>query len=364
MGLYFIKFMLVTFSKRLWVMVNNLYAGYRLKMAGLSLLGAGSSFLEGIGIRFLIPLLVFFVGGNHDSSNFATKIFSEIFSRLGISINFKVLFTAVVVLFLLKAVVLFWFGYFRAKTVASYRMATRKNLYRHFLTADFSYLRAQKAGHLEVVIMGEVKQSSKLLENIIGLILSLSSIVAFAVVSAFISWQITAVSLFGGVLFLLFFKPLVIRIRNYSKTLIATGKKVSHMLVEMLYGIKTLKTMGVETAVLSRALPLFQTFEKLEFRKQIAKHIAKVSLEPFSIFFITGVFAVSYFYLKFSVTSFIAVIYLIHKIFSYIDKVQSAIHVMSETMPSAETVVRTLSEIKGQAPRIFGSRPFSFSPQL
>jgi len=352
--------------QKLWSLLRELYGSYRTRMLGLTFLGGFSSVLEGLGISVLIPLLVFFVGGDagDQASNFAVDFLKGVFGWLGVALSFKVLLSIAVALFLLKALMLFWFGYVRAKIVAEYRMSVRSELYQDFLNADFSYLQRQRVGYLDTILMREVKQSSRLFENLIGFILSLTSMVAYATVSMFLSPYITILAVIFGGIFLIVFRPLMVRIRIYSRSLIAAGKEVSHMLAEILYGIKSVKAAGAERAVFDAAQPIFKTFERLEFKKQIAKHVSKVSLEPFSMFFVLGVFAVSYLYLDFNITTFVAIMYLIHQVFMQVDKIQSALHVVTESMPSAYAVRDALREVKAHQLQPGGSAPFRFEKRL
>ena len=350
--------------KKIWAITNALYKGYKGRMAALSVLGVVSGLLEGLGITFLIPLFVFFVGGSDASSNFAVRILQGVLDKLDLKVDFKIMLIATLFLFLLKAGVLFWFGYVRAKTVASYRMTIRKELYNNFLSADFLYLQKQKVGHLDTVLIREVKQSSKLFENIIGLILSFSTTISYSVVAFFLSPSITIMALIFGTGVLYLFKPLAIRMKTYSRALISSGKETSHMLAEVLYGIKTVKALGVEKAVYESALPSFRNIERLEFRKQIMKHLAKIALEPFSIFFILAVFAISYLYLKFNITTFVAIMYLIHQVFACFDKIQSGLHLISETIPSAVVVLETSREAKEHQIPDNGQKHFIFNKDL
>lgn len=355
---------LFRFAKKLWNIVRDLYGRYRLRMLLLAVLGMLGSFLEGVGVTILIPLFAFFAGGGSQTSNIAVSMLEKVLRAASINPGFQVMLGVVVVLFVLKAGVLFCFGWVRAKTVANFRMEMRKLLYKRFLQADFAYLQKQKVGHLNVVITGEVKTSSKLFENLLSVILSLGSIVTYAAVAAFVSWSVTILSLLAGAIFLYAFKPFFRKLRGYARTLIENGKKVAHHLAQVLYGIKTIKAMGVEKQVFNEVLPIFKEVEKVEFRKQVTKHIAKVSLEPATILFVVGMFAVSYFYLKFNAASFIAVMYLIHQIFTHVEKLQSALYIMSESLPSAYIVLKTVRETVRHQTISEGERPFIFKKRI
>src|SRR3989338_8421342 len=320
-------FRITRLIKKIWTLIDSLYFHYKWKMFWLSVLGIASGFLEGIGVTLLIPLFSFFVGSSSAlGSSVGVKFFKDFFSRFGLSLDFKFLLLITVSIFLIKAVAVFAFSYLRTIIVTNYKTGTRKDIYQSFLGTNYSFLRKQKVGYLDAVLIAGIKQSSKLLEYLIGFILSVVSLITYLCVAFVLSPFITVVTLIFGIGFLVLYKPLVGRIKRYSKLLADLSKVVAHSMTETLYGIKTVKAFGV--------------------------------------IFMVAVFSISYLYTKFDIVAFASIMYLINKMFALIDKIQSALHVIGETLPNAQEVLGAMREVKKHQPLGTGTKAFHWSREL
>lgn len=351
--------------RRILDLCRELYAGYFTRLSGLAVLGLFSGFLEGVSVSLLVPLFsVFLKGGGDIGSNFALRAFQSAFNVLHISFSFRTLLIITFSVFLIKTSTLFISGYMRGRIISSYKASMRRRLYESFLGSNFSYLRTQKAGHLNHVIMGEVKQSSRLFDDVVGLILSIGSSVMYLTVAFALSWQITTLTVVLGTALLIALVPLLKKVRHYSRQLITLGKRISHILVEALIGIKTVKALGVENEVALLARALFKELEKMEFGKYCVKLVTKLSFEPVSVIFILSVFTVSYLYLSFDLVSFIAIIYLVNRVFGNVNNIQSGMVVILEGLPSAEEVLYTLRATRIHTTQQHGTAHFLFEREL
>ena len=352
--------------KKLWSLLNELYADYRARFVAIAALGLFGGFLEGVGISLLVPLFTVFVkGGGFDfGSNFALKTVSSSLSTFGLTLSFQTLLIITLVAFLLKTAILFALGYMRACITATYKTETRRRLYEAFLGTNFSYLRRQKTGHLNHIIMYDVKQATRLFDDVVGFVLSAGSSVMFLTVSFMLSWQITLLTaLLGAVLVSALF-PLLRKIRRYARELLSLAKRISHALAETLAGIKTVKALGVEDAVAESARALFHRVEQVEFSKHCIKIVTKLSFEPVSVIFILAVFAVSYRYLQFDLMSFVAIMYLINRVFGNINNMQASFSTALEILPAAQEFLAAFGEVKSHAAPERGSHPFSFTKEI
>ena len=352
--------------KKLWVLLNDLYSDYRARFFALAALGLFGGFLEGVGVSLLVPLFTVFVkGGGFDfGSNFALKTVSSTLSTFGLTLSFQTLLIITITAFLFKTAILFALGYMRARITTTYKTETRRRLYEAFLGTNFSYLRRQKIGHLNHIIMYDVKQATRLFDDVVGFVLSAGSSVMFLAVSFMLSWQITLLTaLLGAVLVSALF-PLLRKIRRYARDLLSLAKRISHALAETLAGIKTVKALGVEGAVVESARALFHRVEEAEFRKNCIKIATKLSFEPVSVIFILAVFAVSYQYLQFDLMSFVAIMYLINRVFGNINNMQASFSTALEILPSAQEFLSVFGEVKYNAAPERGSLPFSFTKEI
>lgn len=333
-------------------------------MAFVIFLGFFSSFLEGFGVALLVPLIAFLMNGSSAPTGALAKFVSALpLGFLG-SWSFKAIFILVAVLFLAKGAVLFWAGVFRSNTRTCYSKSMRERLYRQMLLSSFSYLRSQKVGNFDHILVSDLKSSAKLLQFSTEVIGSAANLFSYAAVAFMLSPSIAAVTLVGGALFLLAWNPVFMRMHKHMRILMRIRTDTSHAIGETLIGIKTIKALAVEKESFTRVRGYFDTTEMIERKKDIVRLGAKLSVEPVSLLFIAGVFAVSYFYLSFDITTFIPIVYLIQQMFVRISKIQSSLHMVEDTLVPAERVAEMIMETDANKEPRGGTLPFVFSKEL
>lgn len=343
---------------------STLYAGYRGKLLALSCLGIFSGLLDGLGVSLLVPLFTYLVGNPAMSSNFLMRFLTDFTDWFGIYFGFKTLLLMTIALFILKAIVLYYFGITKTRIVANYTVSLRQRMYRGLLGTSFSFLRRQKIGHIDSILLNDVRVSSRLLDNLITTLLSVTTLIAYVFISLALSVPITLLATGIGFLVILGFRPLGQALRNYSRRYTLVTRETSHEINEMLIGIKAIRAFGVENFVIDVATKLFRRAEKAETGKQNAKFIMKVSIEPLSAIFIVVLFALSYKFLQFDVVSFVSIVYLIQQIFLRVDKLQTSANIISESMHSAESVLTLLEQAEAFRDIPSGVEPFSFEKSL
>ncbi|KKU70561.1 MAG: ABC transporter related protein [Parcubacteria group bacterium GW2011_GWA2_47_21] len=338
------------------------YIGRFFLLAGVGFL---TGFADSVGISLLIPLFAFFVGSSEAvPSTFATDFVQGLFSRFHIDLTFQLLLIIVVSVFIFKTAFLAFFGSLRIKATVAYYRDVQKKIFKETLSADYRYLSGEKAGRLVSLLTTDAKQSVRLLDNLIGLVFIFTSVAAYLAVAFSLSASITLVTLAVGFAVLLLFRPAVRLIRSYTRELIALRHELFQFLNESILGLKTIKAMSVEEALIKKSSEWLQRTEKIEMKRQYVKFFSKTALEPITIFYILAVFSISYFYLDFNIVSFIAIVYIIQKIFSNVEKLQSAIHLMNTELLHAVAVTDLLSQIALNKKEQTGSRPFALKEGL
>lgn len=347
-----------------WRLFNTLYRNFRRRMAFVIFLGFISSFLEGFGVALLVPLIAFLMNGKGVPTGALAKFISALpLGFLG-SWSFKAIFILVAILFLAKGAVLFWAGVFRSNTRTSYSKAMRERLYRQMLLSSFSYLRSQKIGNFDHVLVSDLKSSAILLQYSTEVIGSATNFCSYAAIAFVLSPSIAAVTLAGGALFLFAWNPVFMRMHKHMRTLMRIRTDTAHAIGETLIGIKTIKALAVEKESLLRVRGFFDTTEMIERKKDIVRLGAKLSVEPVSLLFIAGVFAVSYFYLSFDITTFVPIVYLIQQMFVRVSKIQSSLHMVEDTLVPAERVAEMIMETEANKEPRGGTLPFTFGTEL
>lgn len=334
------------------------FGQYKRQIAGMAVLSFFSGILEGIGINAVIPIFSLIAGGDADDA--ISKTIEKFFSYFHLSYTVKYLLIFMVLLFIFKAIVLFITQYLSVRIKVDYEKNTRGRLLRETFAADWPYLSEQKVGHLDQILITHINNSSALLFYIGGAILIAADLIVYSLISINISFVITILALvLSGVIFLAF-KPLFYKNRIISGEFVQKYKLLAHYINENIIGIKTVKSMFIESQVLKKGLAYFDNMRNLNIKIAAIENFTNVVLHPVGLFFIIGIFAFFYKTNAFNFASFAVIIYAINKVFVNIRLSQTHAHKMIAQVPHLMSVLDYEKEIIQHKEEDSGAEKFNF----
>ncbi|MFH1822125.1 MAG: ABC transporter ATP-binding protein [Patescibacteria group bacterium] len=345
-------------------LASQAFGKYKKQILVLTILGFIGGILEGIGINAIIPLFSFAIGNGEGGSDFISQAIETFFGHIHVSFNLKYLLIFICSLFVFKALILLYFNYLRIKITADYEERTRNELFQNTLNADWPYLSKQKLGYLENVLMVDVQHSANLLELISNSIMMVTSLSMYILVAINISLYISLITLILGSILFLFFKPLIYKTRVFSYETERMNKTVAHYVNENVLGLKSVKTMHVSDEVFKIGKEYFNKLKNLRIKVFLVSSIHGSLLQPISLIFICVVFALSYKTPGFNFAVLVAVIYLIQKIFTYIQQMQAGLHGFSNAAPYLKSVLNYQEKAKNSKEKIHGQGSFKFNDKL
>jgi len=340
------------------------FGRYKPQIAVLTALGFLSGLLEGIGINALIPLFSFIIGGEDGGDDIISEAIRKSFGYLDINFSLKYLLIFVCLMFVLKAAVLTVFNYIKIKIDTDYEERTRNELFKATLNADWPHLLKQKIGHLEKTLMNDVAYSAVLLRQISGIIMLITSLSMYILIAVNISFYITFITLILGAVLFLIFKPLLYKTRVAAQKTSEMNKDVAHYVNENILGMKTVKSMFVEHKVAEKGSDYFHQLKKLKIIVFLLSSITSSLMQPVSLIFICIVFAFSYKSSNFNFAVLAAVVYLIQRIFQYIEKFQTDLHNINEAVPYLKSVLAYQEKALRRAEKNQGKARFKFNDSL
>ncbi len=346
------------------VLLTKTYHRYGWHILALALLGMFSAILEGIGITVVIPLLSFFVGGNAPV-DFISKAVQSLFAFVSIPFTFRYLLGFILALFLVRAVTVVAFGYIRGRISADFLHIESKELLKRTLRASWPFLLKQKIGSLQNTLVRDIQCSTGLLGIIAQIIQSFGGFLMYLIIAINISPSITFWTIGGGAVLMLFARPLIIKSRKVGEQLVLVEKAYAHFLSEHIIGMKSVKAAGVEQPALQSGNEELDSQRKLSLRLAFIRSIGSSFFQPFTLLFVVVLFALTSKSPDFSIVSFIAALYLIQKIFTYLESGQNALHSFSEMVPYAKNLVnfkKISDEYKEE--KITGEKTLIFEKEL
>lgn len=327
-------------------------------------LGILAGLFGGVGISAVIPLFSILLKDSQIETNTLTNFIQTLFGFLHIPYTLSALVVFVAFLFLAKAVVSFLARYLNLTTAAEYEEKLRKSLFKKTLFADWPYLLEQKSGYLERIIMNDVFNSSTVIIRLANLCLLLSSLLMYALVAVSISAPITLLTMgFGGLIFLAL-RPMFSRTKKVVQAMADTEKETTHHIAESIYGIKSIKARGLESEVLDNVSSFFGRLRAARGSAAFYQYAVSSVMEPLGFFFIAGLFVAYHNRPDFHVISFATVVYLVQKMFAYVQSSQDNFHELISLAPYVTSVVQTRSLSRDHREVDEGTRPFKFKESL
>lgn len=337
------------------------FGKYKLQIIVLTVLGFVSGLLEGIGINALIPLFSFAAGDGKGGDDIISQTIERFFLYFNINFSLKYLLIFICLLFVFKAIVLVLCNYIKVRITADYEEQTRNDLLEKTLKADWPYLLKQKLGYLETVLMTDVRMAALLLQQISGIIMIFTSLLMYVLIAINISVYITLITLILGLVLFLFLKPLIYKTKVVAHQTSIINKQVAHYVNENIIGIKTVKAMFVGSKVIEIGREYFRKLKKLRIKAFLLRSINGALMQPISLIFICVIFAFSYKAPNFNFAALLAVIYLIQRIFLYLQQAQSSMHGINESVPYLMSVLNYQEKAIKNKEKSYGSSRFKFS---
>jgi len=336
------------------------FGRYKRQIGILTFLGFFGSLLEGIGINALIPLFSFITGQGEGGNDFISKTIKSAFNFFHINFSIKYLLIFISLLFILKAVLVVLSNYIAVRINSGYEEQTRKHLFKDTLKANWPFLLKQKLGHLEILLMTNIRNNSVLLGYISIFTITIASLIVYAFVAINISFYITLIALASSVLLLSFYRPVVDRLRKLAYEEEAVNRQIAHHVNENIIGMKTVKTMAAEEQIDKISGDFFSRLRRIQIKSFLFSSLPGSLSEPFSLIFICVVFAFSYKTPNFNIAAFAAVIYLIKQIFAYGQQLSKYLLAFNSQVPYLRKVLDYQNEAILQKEENQGDRNFKF----
>lgn len=340
------------------------FSRYRRQIITLTVLGFVGGILEGIGVNALIPLFSFALGDGQGGTDFISQVIKSLFGSLKISFSVPYLLAFIILLFVAKAFIAVYLNYIKIKITNDYAETTRKSLLSKILKANWPHLIKQKLGHLETILLIDVPTSTSLLQEISNSIMVGTSLLIYILVAINISLSITLLTLILGCVLFLLLKPLIFKIKNIASQRVNLNKQIAHQANESILGVKTFKVMNAAEKVVKRAAENFSELTSINLRLGILKSISSSFIQPIALIFICLIFAFSYRLPSFNFAALVAIIYLIQKIFVYIQQVQQSFNSVNESVSHLQSILNYEESAAQNIETASGTSNFVFNNSL
>ena len=340
------------------------FGRYRWHVAALVVFGFLSALLEGIGINAVIPLMSFFNGGGVTATDFITRTIQGLFNFFSLPFKFRYLLGFILCLFILRAISVVVFGYIRGWISADFLGKESEDVLRRTLLSSWSFTLKQKIGTMHNTLVRDIQQTGGLLGSLAQIVQSFSGFLMYLLVAINISPTMTFYTLGGGIVLVFFLRPFLRRAQRIGKRAAGVEKQFAQFLSEHIIGMKSVKAAGVERAAIADGAAHIRLLRSLSIRQAFVRSISTSFFQPASIMLVVLLFLLTYRTSEFSIISFAASLYLIQKIFAYLESGQAALQAVSELLPYARNIAAFKHNLDLHRESSEGAAPFSFKKEL
>ena len=340
------------------------FGRYRSHVVALAVLGVLSALLEGIGINAVIPLMSFFIGGSGIATDFITKTIQDLFAFFSLPFSFRYLLGFVLILFIVRAVSVAVFSYIRGWIGADFLGKESEEALRRTLRASWPFSLRQKLGATHNTLVRDIQQSGMLLSAVAQIVQSFSGFLIYLLVAINISPIMTMYTLGGGAVLLFLLRPFLRRAQNIGGQAALVEKQVAQFLSEHIIGMKSIKATGAERVAIEEGTAHIRLLRSLSIRQAFVRSASTSLFQPFSIALVVLLFLLTYHTPEFSIISFAASLYLIQKIFTYLESGQAALQSVNELVPYARNIAAFKHTLDLNRESSFGEDPFVFTREL
>ena len=346
--------------KTLW----QAFGRYRWHVCALVVFGILSPLLEGIGINAVIPLMSFFMGGGGAATDFITAMLHSLFAFFHIPFIFRYLLAFILILFILRAISVVMFGYIRGWINADFLGKESEDVLRRVLLSSWAFSLKQKIGTMHNTLVRDVQQTGALLGATVQLIQSVSGFLMYLLVAISISPTMTFYAVGGGAILLLILRPLIGRTHRMGVQTAGVEKQFAQFLSEHIIGMKSIKAAGVERSAIRQGAAHINLLRHLSIRQSLVSTMSSSFFQPFALVLVVLLFLVTYHTPTFSIVSFAASLYLLQKIFTYLESGQNSLQAISGLLPYAKNIATFKRELDREREPSEGTAPFIFEKEL
>lgn len=347
------------------VVLWHTFKSYHVQIITLIVLGLLGATLDGIGINAIIPLISFYTNAASGPTDFISQAIQSLFGFLHIPFTFRYLLAFILSLFFARAIVMTVSGYVRGWISADFMGKESESMLKRMLRASWPFLLTQRIGTLQGTLVRDIQRSENLLQVFGQIIQSFSGFFIYLLIALNISVLMTVGALAAAVTLLVIVRPLMSRAQKMADELAHTEKNYTHFLSEHIIGMKAVKAAGIEGRAVESGGTLVRTLRTLSIRMALIRSVSTSLFQPFSLIFVVVLFAIQYRQPDFSIIAFGASLYLIQKIFTYLESGQGALHSIRETVPYVQNVEEFKQKLDAERERPAGeTKPFSFKQNL
>ncbi len=304
-----------------YLRVFQTYLGRRMYL--IFALGLGAALAEGFGILMLLPLLQSMDGPGAEAPSGVAKALAEMLNALGFGNSTVAVLVFIGVAFLIKGVLLFGTGAYRAYLQAQLMREIKGRLFDDYARMSYLYYTSRDTGHFINIINSQANLFYVAFNSLASLGATLITTVIYLGLAFVVAWRFGLMALALGILLLLLFRSLNLYVRALSRKTASEQGHLAKLLIQTLQAFKYLTATAKIAHLRSGVMAAIHRLTGYQTRTGIAHSFTVAIREPISIFFIILIVIVQLIVLDQPLAPIMVSILLFHRGLSSVLAIQS-----------------------------------------
>ena len=295
-----------------------------------------ASFLEGLAISLLLPLLgaLGIAGG----SSGPLPLFGAVFSRLGLPVTILSVALLMGVMVVFQYATLLLQAWLSASVQSDYLRELRQDLFLRLVRADWPFLMKRSAGSLISAVSVETSRAASGVYVIVQLASAIIATVIFISIALALSWQLTIFLLISAGMVALALHPIVRRARSLGTSISDQNARSIGWLGEVFGGAKLIKATAAEGHVAQRYDAIERDLANIQRSLLFQPHLLRCVFEVTGILLLLTTLALAAGILDLGGGVVITVVALFLRLYPRLGNIQHLVQQLFVNLPAIEAL--------------------------
>ena len=321
-----------------YIKMYQIYLGFRMYL--IYVLGIVASFLEGIGIIMLLPLLQSLDEGNDlkNSEGILNQSIYKLINFLGFTDSILPILILICIAFVLKGVVTFFSHGLTSILMGELLKEIKMKLFELYSKMSYSYFTSKNTGDLINLINEQPTKALEAFRQLAWLGSYLLNTIVMMTLAFIITFSFGIMALGLGVLILILFLKMNSYVQNLSRIAAQENGTLTKWLIQSLHGFKYLISTNQINSLKKYVNNSISILTSTQIKSGVAGAFTQSVKEPIAVLFIMVIVYVQIFILNLSIEPILVSIVLFYRALNSTLAVQSAFQTTFQNIGSMELV--------------------------
>lgn len=312
----------------------DIFSMFKNRFSLLIFLNLINSILEGLGLTLIVSMLQYSsINELNQSESKVLNFLFDIYYYLGIDSLFKSIIFLIFILFM-SAVIYLIQSRIGCLIQTEYSYKWKERLINKIFLSNWYKISRYKSGLLINAVTTETAKISAAVFEIKLLVSTFIYIFFYAIFAISITWKLTLVIIFSGVLIYISSKKAIGKNHSDASNLLDQNKELQTGLIEYIACHKYIKATGSENFALDNLTLNIQKLKLYDYRTAFRPQLNRVIVEFLGILFILFSIITSFIYFKIELAEMSLVIIAFIRIMPRVVSIQHSFFILINTKPS------------------------------